>query len=85
MKVFVLVSDIPFAVPDRPGVTAVNIILHQILDELARLGARLVLQPIFHGYRKAAALTSDEESQLAELRSRGLSMHARMPRARSPP
>ncbi|MDA2918682.1 glycosyltransferase [Desulfobacterota bacterium AH_259_B03_O07] len=50
------------------GVTAVNIVLYELLRGLVQLGHEIVLQLLFNQHRSSTALSSIEEKELMHLR-----------------
>jgi len=53
-------------------VTAVNIVLGELLKELSRLGHQIVLQLLFNPFRSAPSLSSSEEKELLHLKEVGM-------------
>src|SRR5258708_24288653 len=72
MKLFLLAADIPFPRHDVKGVTAINIVLHELISNLRDLGNQIVLQVIFNENRSAPDLSSVEEQALNDLRQAGI-------------
>ncbi len=54
------------------GITAVNIVLGELLNELSRLGHQIVLQLLFNPFRSAPSLSSSEEKELLHLKEVGM-------------
>ncbi len=54
------------------GVTAVNIVLCELLKGLTRLGHQIFLQVLFNPFRSAALMSSAEEGELLHLREAGV-------------
>jgi glycosyltransferase involved in cell wall biosynthesis len=54
------------------GVTAVNIVLCELLKGLSRLGHQIVLQILFNPFRSATSLSAAEEGELFHLRKDGM-------------
>ena len=69
MKVFVIGSAVPFVRHTQTDVTAVNIVMYELVVALAALGHELVLQIIFSPRRIDYSLTAAEAAELANLRA----------------
>jgi len=72
VKIFVIASDVPSQKGNRMGVTAVNIVLCELLGGLSRLGHKIVLQMLFNPFRSTASLSSVEEGELLHLKEAGM-------------
>jgi glycosyltransferase involved in cell wall biosynthesis len=71
LKIFTIVSDIPYSDYNVSGVTAVHIVIYELLSKLAEKGHSIVSQPIFNTNRTSTNLTDAEESQVNSLKSKG--------------
>ncbi len=67
MKLFVITSDIPDRRHGIPGITAVNIVVYELLNSLQNLGYDIVHQIIFNSYRNDPELTSEEQERIKEV------------------
>lgn len=74
MRIAVLTSDVPFRAPSRRGVTAVNLQVYGVLEDLLRRGHDVRLLMIFSPLRTEPALDAAEREQLAALEQRGLTV-----------
>jgi hypothetical protein len=72
MKLFVIGSDVPHRRHDREGVTAVNIVLNELIRSLAEEGHEITFQPVFNAFRKAGTLAPAEEREFASLAEIGV-------------
>ncbi|HEV8674897.1 MAG TPA: glycosyltransferase [Methylomirabilota bacterium] len=72
MRIFAVGSAIPRRRDGEPGVSAVHIVLHELVTGLAQRGHELTLQPLFNPHRIATALGPAEEAAARELSSRGI-------------
>ncbi len=72
MKVFVIGSGVAFRRHDQKGVTAVNIVLHELLKSLTDLGHDLDFQIIFNGHRASSFLNESEQAELDGLQRLGV-------------
>ncbi len=74
MKVFVIGSVVPFARHTQTDVTAVNIVMYELVVALAALGHKLELQIIFSPARVDRSLTMAETAELANIRALGVTV-----------
>ena len=72
MKIFVIAGDVPSRKDNRMGVTAVNIVLCELLNGLSGLGHKIVLQLLFNPFRTATSLSSAENEELLHLKEAGM-------------
>jgi len=72
VKLFVLASAIPFKRHDQPGVTAVNIVLFELLRGLLEVGHQLTFQIIFNEFRSNPDLTVAEQQEIHGLSNMGV-------------
>ncbi|MBM4128432.1 MAG: glycosyltransferase [Nitrospira sp.] len=72
MNLLVLASDVPHRRHGLGGVTAVNIVLYELLTGLLSCGAKLSLQIIFNKWRTVNALSPEETEELKNLESLGV-------------
>ena len=74
MRLFVIGSDVPHREDGQAGVSAVNIVLHELLRSLRGLGHEVALQLLFNSHRVADALTPRESAELAHLAAQGIAV-----------
>lgn len=74
MKVFVIGGGVPFRRHDQKGVTAVNIVLHDLLKSLLDLAHDLDFQIIFNGHRASGFLNESEQAELDGLQRLGMNV-----------
>lgn len=72
MRIFVIASDVPAPRHERVEVTAVNVVIFELLNELRRLGYDISLQVIFNAHREGRPLDTHEQVHLKELREQGM-------------
>lgn len=71
MRIFVVASDVPRDV-DRPGTSAVNVVVSEMIRELSSLGHNVTLQLIFNVHRTRELLDADESDDLNHHRRLGI-------------
>lgn len=74
MKIFLIGSAIPCRRSGKEGVTAVNIILYELLRGLASLKHKIILQLIFNTFRKTDSLSTQETEELEHLKGEGVAV-----------
>ena len=74
MRLFVIGSDVPYRDDTQAGVSAVNIVLHELLLGLRGLGHAVGLQLLFNPHRTAGALTPSESAALDHLTTEGITV-----------
>ncbi len=72
MNLLVLASDVPHRRHGMGGVTAVNIVLYELLAGLLACGAKLSLQIIFNKWRTLNMLNPEEADELRNLETLGV-------------
>jgi len=72
MKIFAIGSAVPYRPHNQADVTAVNIVLYELLRSLRHLGHEIVLQMLFNQYRSTTSLSPAEENELLHLRELGI-------------
>lgn len=72
MRVFLVGSDIPFRRHGQPGVTAVHIVLSELLRAMHRSGHEMVFQAVFNLHRLTSSLTPAEQEELHHLEALGI-------------
>lgn len=72
MNLLVLASDVPHRRHGLGGVTAVNIVVHELLAGLLSCGAKLSLQIIFNKWRTLHTLRPEEAEEFRNLESLGI-------------
>jgi hypothetical protein len=71
VNVFVISSAVPYRQHGVHGVSAVNVVVHQLLKSLQQIGHMLALQVLID--EKRDQMTPAEEQELRELNSAGIS------------
>ena len=74
MKLFLLTSNVPHARHGKPGITAVNVILYEVVQALRAQGHQLTLQIISDVHRTASTLSELEAEALGELAGAGITV-----------
>lgn len=74
MKILAISSAVPSRTHGEPGVTAVNIVLYELLRGLAGLGHEVALQIIFNEFRANPDLSPSEHDELRDLERLGVMM-----------
>jgi len=72
MRVLAIGGDIPYRDHDRERVTAVNIVLYQLMTGLAELGHEIMYQPVFNEFRTKTVLSPSEEEAFQHLGTLGV-------------
>ncbi len=72
--IFLIASDVPHRDHTEPGVTAVHVVVHELLRALLVRGHRIVLQLVFNVYRTRPDLTPSERRELDALRADGVTV-----------
>lgn len=72
MKILAIASDVPCRTHGQPGVTAVNIVLYELLKGLAGFGQEIALQVIFNQYTSGPDPSQSEHDELSDLAGLGV-------------
>jgi len=78
MRIFLIGSNIPFRRHDQPGVTAVHVVLYELIRGLSGLGHGVVFQVLFNQHRSAGSLSPAEEGELQHVREIGIKVLPRI-------
>jgi hypothetical protein len=72
VRLLVISSSIPHAAHDRPDVSAVEIVIHELLSALSDIGYHIVLQPVFNLHRRTSVLAEHERADVEAMERRGI-------------